>query len=161
MFTREFTFEVKGLQEMQRELMKLPEKIQRKVLHKAVREGAKVIRDLARPKAPIGTKIYRDWRGRPHAPGLLRKSGVVHKKLSLRQARRAGADSLFGVGFSKRAFYGRFVERGKGKKHHMTPRPFVVPTFEAAAHRAAEIIRDGIGRGLAAIAAELKGITVK
>jgi HK97 gp10 family phage protein len=149
------TFEVKGLKEMGDQLAQLPGKIARRALTKAVREGANVSRDLARSNAPVGTKSYKDYRGKIHRPGLLKKSGVMSKKLRPRDWRTT---VLFGVGFSKLGFYGRFYERGKNRLHHQAPHPFVVPSFENAPERIIEAIKSRLGIELEVIVREVKGL---
>jgi HK97 gp10 family phage protein len=149
------TFEIKGLKEMGDRLAQLPGKIARRALAAAVREGAGVIRTEARQRAPVGTKIYKDYRGKTHRPGVLRKSGVIYKKLKSRNWRTT---VLFGVGFSKRGYYGRWVERGKSKKHRQVAQPFVVPAFEATAEKAAEKLKDRLGRELEKIVRETPGM---
>jgi len=153
-----FEFKVDGLKEMGNILAQLPGKIARRALNNAVAAGARVIRDAARPQAPVGTRTYKDYRGKIHRPGLLRKSGVVSKKLKTKNWQTT---SLYGVGFSKLGFYGRWIERGKSKKHQQTPRPFVVPTFEANVTRAVDAIKDRLGEEIVKITRETPGLSVK
>jgi HK97 gp10 family phage protein len=150
-----FTFEVRGLREMGEQLAKLPDKIARRALAAAVREGASVIRARARETAPIGTKTYKNWQGRTHRPGLLRKSGVNMKKL---KSRNWQTTVVFGVGFSKRGYYGRWIERGKSKKHHYTPHPFVVPAFKENVIQAVQAVREKLGQRIEVIFKEMKGV---
>jgi HK97 gp10 family phage protein len=152
------TIEVKGLKEMGDQLAQLPGKIARRALTAAVREGANVVRTDARARAPLGTKSYKDYRGKMHRPGLLRKSGVATRKLRSPDWRTT---ALFGVGFSKLGFYGRFLERGMNKKHHYAPHPFVVPSFEAAVDRVIEAIKARLGLEIRVIISEVKGLIAK
>lgn len=151
------TFQVKGLKEMGEALAALPGKIARRALGQSVKAGAMIVRDAARPKAPIGTKSYTDWRGKRHRPGLLRKSGVVLKKLKTRNWQ---SEQLYGVGFSKLGWYGRFIEKGKSKKHQYAPHPFIVPTMEEKADEAISAIKNRLALELFQIANETGGITV-
>lgn len=152
------TFEVKGLKEMGDQLAELPGKIARRALAAAVRQGAIIIRDEARPHAPVGTKTYKDWRGKTHRPGLLRRSGVVYKKL---RPSNWQTTALYGVGFSKLAFYGRWIERGKNRLHHYAPHPFVVPAMEASAQRAIDAVKERLHTEIEVIFTEMSGVTVK
>lgn len=152
------TWEVHGLKEMGKQLEALPAKLARRALAASVREGAAVIRVRARAEAPLGIKIYKDYRGRTHRPGFLRKSGVVMKKMKTRDWR---STVLFGLGFSKRGFYGKWVERGKAKKHKQSPNPFVLPAFEATAQQAVEKLKSRLGEELAKIIRESGGMSVK
>jgi HK97 gp10 family phage protein len=152
------TFEIKGLKEMGDELAKLPAKIARRALAAAVREGANVVRTRARATAPIGTKTYKDYRGKTHRPGLLRKSGVISKKLRPRDWQNT---ALFGVGFSKRGYYGRWIEWGKSKKHKYAPHPFVLPAMEQTARQVVETLKSRLGRQLEGIVRESRGLIIK
>lgn len=153
-----FTFEVKGLKEMGDQLAQLPGKIARRALAVSVNEGARVIRDAGRAAAPIGTKSYKDWKGRTHRPGTLRKFGVVTKKLRPKDWQTT---VLYGVGFSKRAYYGRWVERGKARLHHQAPRPFVVPLLEQKKDEVVAAIKNRLGEELIRIAAGIPGLRVR
>ncbi|MCJ7564823.1 MAG: HK97 gp10 family phage protein [Candidatus Aminicenantes bacterium] len=152
------TFEIKGLKEMGDQLAQLPGKIARRALANAVRQGANIIRDAARAKAPVGTKTYKDYRGKTHRPGLLRKSGVISKKLKTKDWQ---STALYGVGFSKRAFYGKWIERGKAKKHRQAPAPFVVPTLDEKAPDVIEAIKERLGSELEKIVRETPGLSLK
>jgi HK97 gp10 family phage protein len=153
-----FTFEVKGLKEMGDQLAQLPGKIARRALAAAVREGANVIRTAGRQAAPVGTKTYKDWKGRIHRPGLLRKSGVITKKMRPKDWQ---STVLFGVGFRGRGYYGRWVERGKSKKHRQAPHPFLVPAFEAKGEEAIQAIKRRLGEELVSIIHSTPGMRVK
>jgi HK97 gp10 family phage protein len=152
------TFEVKGLKEMGDQLAQLPAKIARNALAAAVREGANVVRTDARARAPVGIKSYKDYRGKMHRPGLLKKSGVATRKLRTPDWRTT---ALFGVGFSKLGFYGRFIERGKNRLHHQAPQPFVVPSFEAAVTRVIDAIKARLGLEIRVIVSRIQGLIVK
>ncbi len=152
------TFEIKGLKEMGDKLAQLPGKIARRALAAGVRQAANLVRDAARAKAPVGTKTYKDYRGKIHRPGLLKKSGVASKKLRPREWQNT---ALYGIGFSKRGFYGKFVERGKSKKHKQAPNPFVVPTLEEKGPAAIEALKERLGDELAKIVREIPGLSLK
>ena len=154
----ELQIEIKGLKEMGDALAKLPGKIARNALAAAVREGANVVRAQARAQAPVGTKTYKDYRGKTHRPGLLKKSGVISKKLKVRDWQ---STVLFGVGFSKRAFYGKWIERGKSKKHQQEAAPFVVPALEQKKEEIVGTIKKRLGEELARIANSTPGLVIK
>ena len=152
------TFEVKGLKEMGEQLRNLPEKLARRALARAVFEGARVIRTEGRAKARVGTKTYKDWRGKTHRPGLLKKSGVMAKKMKTRDWRTT---VIYGVGFSKLGWYGRFVERGKSKKHKQARHPFIAPLLEERGQEAVDALKRRLGEELGKIARETPGLVVK
>ena len=150
--------EIKGLKEMSDQLAQLPGKIARRALTAAVREGVNVWRAAARARAPVGTKTYKDWRGKTHRPGLLKKSGVITKKLKVRDPQNT---ALFGVGFSKRSYYGKWIERGKAVKHTQAARPFVVPVLEQKGEEAVRALKKRLGEELAAIVKSTPGLSLK
>jgi len=152
------TFEVKGLKEMGDQLGQLPVKIARHALGQAVKAGAMVIRDAARPRAPLGTRAHKDWRGKMHRPGTLRRTGVLLKKL---RTSNWQTTQLYGIGFSKIGFYGKWIERGKAKKHHYDPHPFIVPTMEENAEKAIAAIKRELGIQLWEIGGKIPGVIVK
>ena len=152
------TFEVHGLKEMGDVLTQLPGKIARRALAAATLEGANVIRDQARANAPVGTKTYKNWKGRIHRPGLLRRSGVVSRKL---RPQNWESTALYGVGFSRAGFYGKWIERGMDKKHHYAPHPFVVPLLDAMKDRVVEKIKSRLGMEVAMIIQQTPGLKIK
>ena len=152
------TFEVKGLKEMAAQLEQLPAKIARRALAAATLQGANVVRTAGREAAPVGTKTYKDYKGKIHRPGTLKRFGVVSKKLRPRDWQTT---ALYGVGFSKRAFYGRFYERGKNRLHHQMPRPFVVPQLEAKRDEIVQAIKNRLGEELLRIVVAIPGLIVK
>ncbi len=152
------TFEVKGLKEMGDKLAQLPGKIGRKILARAVFEGARLIRTEGRARAPVGTKTYRDWRGKVHRPGLLKKSGVMAKKLKTRDWQRT---VVYGIGFSKRGYYGKWIERGKSKRHRQAARPFVVPLLESKGREVVDVFTRSLGDQLTELIKETPGLEVR
>jgi HK97 gp10 family phage protein len=111
------------MQDMLKELQKLPGKVQKRVVNGAVRASAKPIIQEARNLAPVQT-------------GNLRKSIGVTKR------RQKGTIVEYDVSPRERGkyngFYGLFVEFGhpiKDKKGkvvgHAAPHPFLRPAFEA------------------------------
>jgi hypothetical protein len=152
------TFEVKGLKEMGDQLAQLPAKIARRALAVSTFAGARVIREAGRSGAPVGTKTYKDWRGRTHHPGYLRKFGVVAKKLKTKDWRNT---VIYGVGFSKRGYYGKWYERGKDKKHHQAAKPWIVPLLDPMREQIVEAIKARLGEEIRKIARGIPGLTVK
>lgn len=108
---------VEGLRELQYALNQLGPKIARNVLSRSVAEGARLIRDEAKIRAPVSTGPVSD--GHP-PPGTLKRSIVIKRAFSDATqaiyvvAVRHGKDSR-AVGKKKRnmdAYYWRFVEFG-------------------------------------------------
>lgn len=113
------TVSITGADELQRKLLGLPDKVERKVIRGAVVEGARIVRDDARERAPM----YHGNVSAGHAaPGTLKKSIIL--KYIPEQSRAGRAVYYVGVrhgkkyqkmgkkGVNRDAFYWYFVEFG-------------------------------------------------
>jgi len=147
------TFEVTGLKEMEAKLLQLPSKIAKRILGQATYAGSKLIETAARGKAPVGTRTYKR-KGRIHHPGYLRKYGIVSKRLKAKD----WSAVIFGLKPSKRGFYAKWIERGKSKKHHYDPHPFVVPLLEPMKEQIANAIKNKLGARLDEVIRETPGL---
>lgn len=162
---------VTGLPELKARLEQLPREIAAKVLRHAVATGARVVRDEAVARAPIGAN-----RRGIAAPGTLRRAIVV--KLVRELTNDEQVEYIVAVRQGKRqqkygrdAFYARFVEFGhrivpraarssaRGLRHRrieakirgggfVPPHRFLGPAFDASAQRALSAIVDEIGAGI-------------
>ncbi len=142
--------EVNGIDDLKRALAALPDKLRRKVLVKALKAGAKVVRDTARQLAPELA-----------VPNPYRTKGLLKKQLSVRTSKEAKSAGNVGVFVNIRPaagakfknlgrvgsirlrikkkesqrgakskvdpYYWRFVEFGTKK---MTARPFLRPAAD-------------------------------
>lgn len=130
--------EVSGAQDLAKLLRALPAKVAKKILRKALREGAKLIQQEAVARAPVRT-------------GTLRKNIKVRAATRLKRG-NIGVQVLAGKGdYLGDVFYASFIEfghrRGKrkggkvtrleDKREEVPPKPFMRPAFDAAKHRAA------------------------
>lgn len=148
---------IAGLSELQKELDKLPAKIEANIMRGAMRAGLKPMLQEARRSAPIGLPSKTNIRRYRLYPGALRDSlrissrkrgGRVFAQLSAGgKVRKTGAD----------VFYAHMIERGtvrhsvspsgRGPATHpgISPRPFMRPTFDGKTQEsikaAAEYIR--------------------
>ena len=81
------TVRLEGIDELNRVLRALPEKIRKQAMRKALREGAKAIQQQARKNAPVLAAPM------PHRkPGTLRRNIVIRAS---KFARRAGGEGVF------------------------------------------------------------------
>jgi len=113
--------EVKGLKELERALSELPEKVARKVLVAAVRDGAELIRARAAQLAPHNPAIPL---GKPSWRTMRLREGIK-KSVSVKGHGAAGATVRAKVGLDvKHAFFGRFIEKGwfPAGRMHVAPR---------------------------------------
>jgi HK97 gp10 family phage protein len=100
------TIKTKGFNELDKELARLPLKLQRRVMSRAVRQAARVVQKDAKARAPKRTK---GWEGMeyPNAPGNLKKNIKIERK------KRGPKDEITDiVTHGKGAWYGRLVELG-------------------------------------------------
>jgi HK97 gp10 family phage protein len=134
------TMKIEGLEDVKRMLAALPDKLEAKVVRKAVFAGAALLRQGQRQAAPIRTTG-----GPMKTKSGTRSPGFLKKNIKMRFKKRQGrAVKIYQVGPLGEAFYGRFVElghaAGKRKKYgrgvtvetglRMVPaHPFLVPAF--------------------------------
>lgn len=146
--------EIKGLRELRAAMLALPAKLDRRILNAALMEGAKLIRDDARVRAPVLKQAdprrragvlrqaVRAQAGRPD-PGMTATVIVRVKPLTKSQVRKFKAGQrkkgqrVSGADNPADPFYWRFVEFGTSKK---PAEPFLRPAFEAKKEAAAQAI---------------------
>ena len=108
----DMTIEQKGLRELDEKLKLLPLEIQRTIGQRALNKGARLVRDEARRRAPVGKAFYRypygtTARNRKRI-GQLRDSIVIAKGKPSR-----GAEIVTNVKPRlKTGYYGLFIEKG-------------------------------------------------
>lgn len=136
-----------GFKELDRELQKLPAKLQKKIMGKAVRESSKIVLKAAKRNAPVRTK---EWPGMvyKHPPGALRKF------IKIRRAKRTKNIIRDRISTGKFSFWGHLVEfghdliRNKRKIGSVPAKPFMRPAFDAninnVVNKMKEVIKSGI-----------------
>jgi HK97 gp10 family phage protein len=152
------TVDLKGLRNLHSALLELPDRVAKRALAKGTSEGARVIRDAARDRAPVYT-------GDPQAghppPGTLKRSIFIkrardstptraHYEVFCRMAYNYNLKSgMRGVQAYGRfdAFYARWVEYGTAK---MGPRPFMRPAFSSKWKDAATTITNALQAAVSA-----------
>lgn len=103
-------YRVGGLAELDQRLRQFTLKLQRTMVRRAMRAGARPIQAAARQKAPLGRREY-IYGGRRVKSG--RKVGQLRRGITVREGRgRQGAEVLMRIGPNARSFYGAFIERG-------------------------------------------------
>lgn len=157
---------IDGAAELDQVLRLLPEEIARKVLDKAVLEGARVVAREMKIRAPMG-KVD-DANDRP--PGFLRRN--VRARLA--RPREYGSIAvLVGhanfvtaaiAGVSAKAFYARFVEWGFTLTSHkglpvrfIGPRPFLRPAWDSTRAAALKTVIGALAKGIEDAAVRLAG----
>lgn len=168
------TVQLKGFKELDRELEKLPIKLQKKVITKAVREASKVIQRDARVLAP---KRVNEFEGVDygHPPGTLKKSIKVrrvkktpkdiirdvilplpgalllkqhHKTLGI--SRKESARRVRNLIPARATYYAMWVEFGHklpGGKF-FSGKPFMRPAFDKNKMKAIQVMRRIFAKGI-------------
>lgn len=153
------TFRIDGLAEILRKLQQLPDRVERRVVRRAVAAGAALMRDQAIANAPVYTGNVAA--GHP-PPGTLKKS--VYMKYINELSGPARTVYFVGVRHGKTrqsvgkagrnldAYYFKFVEFGTSK---MAAEPFLRPAFDTKKGAAIDAITETMSAG---ISTELYGL---
>jgi len=81
-----FEIEVKGLDELKAALQKMPDRIRKRAVGKALRAAGRIIRDEARTRAPVLSQ-----------PARNRRPGVIKRAIAVRRSKIAARQRLVGV----------------------------------------------------------------
>lgn len=156
------TIKVHGLEEIDRALAELPNRIANKVLRKGVSAGGMLLKAEIKKVTPTRqvAGAMNTNKKESRMPGFLKKNiGARYR----RKVSRFG-DVHYGVGPVGQAFYGYFVEAGHaiGKRKRygrgiaatnasrpMVPaHPFMIPTFERMQSGIIERMKEGLTKGI-------------
>lgn len=122
------TVNVKGAGLIQHRLAQISDRTARRVLVAAVRSGAVEMRKAGKRAAPVrrvgGVRRLTKRSGRVRAPGFLSRR-VIYRRVRGRNV------FAFRVGPAREAFYGLFVEKGRGGRRPLRPRPWLRPAWHA------------------------------
>lgn len=135
-----FKFEFVGVGDLAKKLQELDTKMTKQVLSAAAKAGATLIRDRARQLVPVDT-------------GYLARRGIT-----ARRTKRKKHYVEYSVGYTKKGFYGRFLELGTqahnigksakigyrytGAMHPgIRPRPHLRPAFDEKKAEAVAVAR--------------------
>jgi HK97 gp10 family phage protein len=138
----EMEIKITGLDEIEKRLQQLPEKLRRKAIRQALKDGTEIVRAEAAMKAPR-RRPGRGWMGfveRDDGPHL---RDNITSKVSVTNK---GATGRVGVDY-KKVKHGHLVEFGTkphriGKLHHPGARkqPFMRPAFDGKGDEAVNTI---------------------
>lgn len=167
--------QIKGLRELKARLDSLPREIKKSaIVMRALHDAAKVIRDEARRRAPVGTAIRYVGRGagkrrkdgtisgRAVVGGLLRSSIVEHTdphkwNSVVIRVRNKGIAKINGkiriLRPGSSPGYWWLVEFGTSR---MPAHPFMRPAFEAKKREAVTVFVNSMRRGLDSVAQSLR-----
>lgn len=122
----DFDVQITGLKELDAALQELAWPAARRALRKGMRQGANVVRDEVRDKAPIDT-------------GLLKRS------IRTRERKDENGWMQVAVEVRRRAFYGKFFEYGTSK---MAAKPFIRPAASNNTDAAVGRMRDALAEAI-------------
>lgn len=122
----DLSVEIVGLKELDRALQELAWPAARRALRKGMRQGANVVRDEARAKAPVRT-------------------GNLKRKIRTRERSEEAGNMRFAVEVPRGAFYGLFLEYGTSK---MAAKPFMRPAAENKTEAAVTKMRDALAEAI-------------
>lgn len=126
---------LEGFKELESKLRDLPQRVQNKVLQKAVntalREAARDIRQAA-PKSE------------DRSPASL-KYGRLSRNIRVKKLRPNNPQEKAAVVNTNKAFWGFFLERGT---RYISARPWFLPAFKAAETKVLEKLKKILGEGI-------------
>lgn len=128
----DLSVEIVGLKELDRALQELAWPAARRALRKGMRQGANVVRDEARAKAPVRT-------------------GNLKRKIRTRERSEEAGNMRFAVEVPRSAFYGRFIEEGWMPEYgnsRVPARPFLRPAAENKTEAAVTKMRDALAEAI-------------
>lgn len=140
------TFTVEGLQELDRQLRALPERVAGKALATAVSAGARIIRNEVIAEAPELTGALKSqiFVKQLRSPSSSEKTYIVGVRGGLaryaktkRNVRKGLAGKVYKT--DGKTFYWKFIEFGTSK---MTKQPFLRPAFDAKENDAVKAITE-------------------
>lgn len=104
------SFQIKGMRELATQLQSLPAKIEMSVMRSALREGAKVIADEAKARAPVLTGRLRDS---IRVSSRSKRGSVRYRVIAGGETKKRITKTASGVKVQyDNAYYARFVEFG-------------------------------------------------
>lgn len=121
-------FEMKGLDELDRAVKKLPEKIQKRVLIGALRAGGRIIQKDAKARAPVKS-------------GNLKRNISVIAGKSKKRAPIGQVQAEVFVATTPKAWYAHIVEFKAGKQ-------FMRPAFDTTQREVLDAIGDKLAEGI-------------
>lgn len=120
---------ITGHKEIDKKLRKLPEKVTKKILRRAMTKALKPVRDTARGYCPVDTGKLRD--------SIKIRAGNRSRLAIKRQVTTSGSDNMF----SGETYYGGMVEYGT---QNMQAKPFMRPAYDAEKDNAKKLAIDEI-----------------
>jgi HK97 gp10 family phage protein len=144
------TIQIRGLDEIEKRLQALPEKLRRKSIRKALKDGTEIVRAEAALRAPrrrpgIGWMGFVERDDEPHLKDNITSKVSVTAK---------GASGRVGIDY-KKVRHGHLVEFGTkphmiGKLHHPGARkqPFMRPAFDYKGDESVDVMTTQLAKAV-------------
>lgn len=129
------TVQVEGLEELNRNLLDLGDKLAKQYIRKAAKEAADLFVQDAKRRAPV---LKKPVRGRQ--PGALRDSIIAKVSLTKKNG------LVVRIGPDKKVFYARFVEFGTSK---MAAKPYMRPAWDGEKNAALDAFTESLKQSIA------------
>lgn len=138
---------VEGLRQMGQAMSTLRQDVSRKVAVAATGAGARVIRDLARQKAPVADENY-EVEGQPVERGNLPKQ-IVAKQVPKSQRQLTSEHVVAVRGKRKHGYASRIGALQEFGTVKQAPQPFMRPAFDEGKGKALQAITDRLSARIA------------
>jgi HK97 gp10 family phage protein len=129
------TVQVEGLEEINRNLLDLGDKLAKQYIRKAAKQASDLFVKAAKQRAPVLQKPTRQ-----RQPGTLRDSIIAKVSLTKKKG------LVVRVGPEKKVFYARFVEFGTSK---MKPHPYMRPAWDSEKNAALDAFAESLKQSVA------------
>ncbi|MFO8012125.1 MAG: HK97 gp10 family phage protein [Phycisphaerae bacterium] len=137
----EVALKVEGAREIRRRLAALPRTVEKRIVRRAVREGAKIVREEAERRCPVAT-------------GRLRRTLTQRKGRQRRGSYTVAVQHNWKRYYGQVPFYGGFVEYGTRR---MPARPYMRPAADAKQDEAGRAVIQSLQEGIEREAAKMRG----
>jgi len=139
-------------------LRQLPEQMQQKVLVRATRKGAKIVKEEIQQRAPVGDIDISSEKKANRKLKYSRKKDAyevvkLRSEIKEKLIKKSPEEVIFAI-HAGRAFWAQFFEFGT---RHMSKQPFFRPGFDTASPRALEKMAEDVGKGAIKQAEKLAG----
>lgn len=144
------TVNIKGLAEIERRLKALPEKLRRRAIRKALKDGSELIREDAERRAPR-RMLQHGWEAFVGDDDTESLKNNITSRVSVTQKR---ASARVGIDYSK-IRYGHLVEfghriviNGKDTGRMSKKRPFMRPAYDSQGDNAVNVIVEQLAKAV-------------
>ena len=148
---------VLGMTQLENTISQLNKKVAKTIIGDALKQGAVIVLEEAKARAPVGTKKHKF---KEQGKIIVAKPGNLKRKLTVRKLsnkKRTMGQIQYIIPLDGRAFYGKFQEWGWKTKSgkYIAPKRFLQPAFESKKDEALAEVSKLLGEGIEAEARRL------